>query len=296
VSPDVGETNSVEVRWLDVESLRTSLATLRSSAPPPPQAAPVLAEMPLRVRSRGRLQAPCALDDGGPSSGPRRRRAGLFRARAEAAASARQRAPTPHHGHVRGPRGRLHRLGGQPHREGGGAADRPSARLGLQAARPGATSGAIAPGPARPPTDWDFGRLRALRLAPWRAGGAQGGRTTRGPEHAGEPGPHLDLPLRNTERACRAARSSAPDRTSRPTSPRPRTSLRPTRRTSPPHHAGPARSGVVRDSNRGALPGRTPAHRGPARGRARSADPNRTSHRCPHRGGINRRHTGGRRR
>jgi ParB-like chromosome segregation protein Spo0J len=53
VSPEIAESNDLpEVRWLDVESLRTSLAPLRSSAAPPPQGAPVLAEMPLRVAAR----------------------------------------------------------------------------------------------------------------------------------------------------------------------------------------------------------------------------------------------------
>ena len=41
-----------QVCWLDTQSLRTSLAPLRSSAPPPAQLAPVLGEMPLRVARR----------------------------------------------------------------------------------------------------------------------------------------------------------------------------------------------------------------------------------------------------
>jgi ParB-like chromosome segregation protein Spo0J len=41
-----------QVCWLDTQSLHTSLAPLRSSAPPPAQLAPVLSEMPLRVARR----------------------------------------------------------------------------------------------------------------------------------------------------------------------------------------------------------------------------------------------------
>jgi len=218
-----------------------------------------------------------------------------LRARAETAAPARQRAPASHDGHGRGPGGRLPRLSGPPDREGGGAADWPPARLGLTTARPGPASGAVAPEPARPRSDRAFGRLRALCLAPKRTGGAEARRATRWPEHPGEPGPHLDLPFRHPERARLSTRSSTPDRTPRLTSPRLGAPVRPDRGTTPPHNPGPARSGLVRDPTRGAVPGRTPATRKPAPGRARSADPNRTSHRRPHKGGINRRHTGGRR-
>jgi len=193
------------------------------------------------------------MDDGGPSSGSRPCRAGLLRARSEAPAPARQCAPAPHDGHGRGPRGRLPRLGGQPDRQGGGAADRPPARLGLTTARPGAASGAFAQEPARPRTDRALGCLRALRFASQRAGGAKARRTTRRSEHAGEPGSHLDLPLRHPERAHLSTRSSTPDRAPRPTAPHLGAPVRPTRGTSPPHKPGPARSGLVRDPIRGAL-------------------------------------------
>ena len=53
MSPELAESGGVpELRCCDVERLRTSLAPLRSSATPPPQGAPVLAEMPLRVAAQ----------------------------------------------------------------------------------------------------------------------------------------------------------------------------------------------------------------------------------------------------